>query len=449
MGTPAFDVLTSAVLILGLGTLGAAVGIFLVMEFHFHRQVAREARRLVLASRLSPMPEEQGPEVFWSGSSREDREIILDILVEQCASSDAKWRLGVKQMLGGLGVFDRWLRELQGGPVARRVQAAIRLGSIHDSRGVQALVAAAADDSWQVRLAVTMALGRLKDPEGVSGLVRVAQNPARSVPDLTLAAALAACAEGNPSLLAPMLLSPGPRQRIVASWALSEVGDLSVVDQLLVVTRDPDPEVRAKSARALARIHAPASIEALCRLAKDKVWFVRVRALDALGELREPAGENVALGALEDSAREVRYQAAATLRRICGMNSETAATVLKTCSRRGFNSLISEWDRAGFVGTMVSRLSPRDWPQFLDTLRSIRILISAGVTHALGNFILVFPDIKVRLRMVRLFLESGSSDVHAQLLALAKEPSCDPRVACKIATAFPHPNGIQRRKRQR
>lgn len=437
MGSPSFELLKSAVLILGLSTLGTAVAIFLIMELHFRRQLARQARRLILASRLSPVPEERQPEVFWSQSSRRDREIILDILVDQSASLDAKWRGAIKEVFVRLRIYDRWLEELHKGSVAERVRATARLGAIDDPRGVRALVAAAEDRSWQVRLAVTVALGRLRDAEGISGLIRVANNPTRWVPDLTLAAALAACAEGKPALVTELLQSPHPRLRIMACWALSEVADRTVLAPLLEVAREADPEVRAKAARALGRIHEPESVEALRRLAEDKVWFVRVRALDALGELGEPAGEDVALRALEDPVREVRYLGAATLRRIRGMRGAVAAKVLATCSRRGFNSLISEWDRAGFLGELAQGLSTRDWPRYLESRDTVRVLIGAGVTRALANFILVFPDIKIRLRLVRLFLEATSSKVHAELCTIRKYPGCDPRIARKIAEAFP------------
>jgi HEAT repeats len=434
---PPLEILKSAVIILGLSTLGSAVAIYLLMEIHYRRQLARQARRIILGSRLSPAPAEQEPEIFWSKSSRRDREIILDILVDQSTLSEAKWQNAIKQMLIGLGVFDRWQREVLHGSVAERVRAATRLGSIRDPRGIAALVSAAGDASWQVRLAAALALGRLKDPEGVPGLIRVAQNPVRAVPDLTLAAALAACAEGKPSLLADLIASPEPRLRIMASWALSEIADRSVLDQLLDVAGDPDPEVRAKSARALARVHDHGAVAALMRLARDPVWFVRVRAMDALGELRDVAGEEAAFQGLEDPVREVRSRAAFALRQMRGMKGEVAAKVLATSSRRGFNSLISEWDRAGFLWEVVKGLSTRHWGRYQESLRTVRILIDAGVTRTLANFILVSPDLKVRLRLARLFLESSSVRVKAEIRAVAKHPGCHRLVAQKIDQTFP------------
>jgi HEAT repeat protein len=434
MGTDAAEILKSAVTILGLSMLGAAATIYLLMEIHFHRQLARQARRVILENRLSPAPAEDQPEVFWSKSSRRDQEIILDILVDQADEGGSQGQNAIRQTLIGLGVMDDWLHDLRHGSVAGRVRAAMRLASVRDPSGVEALVRAAEDSSWQVRLAVTLALGRLKDPAGVQGLIRVAQNLSRTVPDLTLAAALAACAEKDPALLAELVRSPQARLRILASWALSEVADRSVLDALLEITSDPDPEVRAKSARALARVRERESVAALTRLAKDPVWFVRVRALDALGELGE--GEEAAFAALEDPVREVRARAAFALRQIDGMKGEVAAKVLAVASRRGFNSLISEWDRAGFLWEVVKGLSTRDWGRYRESVRTVRILIDAGVTHSLAHFVLVFPDLKVRLRLVRLFRESQSPDLRAEILALAGQPGCHALVKREIMELF-------------
>jgi HEAT repeat protein len=189
-------------------------------------------------------------------------------------------------MVMGLGVYDQWIRALSDGTVAAKVRTSKRLGAIQPAshEAIQALSAAAQDPSRRVRLAAVLALGRLKDPDGVPGLIRAAKHPVRSVPDLTLAAALAACAEDRPALLNDLLHSPESRLRIMATWALSEIADQTVLEPLLDVASDSDPEVRGKSARALARIHGRESVAALMRLARDPVWFVRVRALDALGD---------------------------------------------------------------------------------------------------------------------------------------------------------------------
>ena len=329
-----------------------------------------------------------------------------------------------RQLAGRVGLNTAWL-------------AAARLGSQLASALMAILVARQLGQAGLGAYAFFSAViltGNVLTTYGTDTLLIRELAGSRDPRSALLAAALAACAEKDPALLAELVRSPQARLRILASWALSEVADRSVLDALLEITSDPDPEVRAKSARALARVRERESVAALTRLAKDPVWFVRVRALDALGELGE--GEEAAFAALEDPVREVRARAAFALRQIDGMKGEVAAKVLAVASRRGFNSLISEWDRAGFLWEVVKGLSTRDWGRYRESVRTVRILIDAGVTRSLAHFVLVFPDLKVRLRLVRLFRESPSPHLRAEILAVAGQPGCHALVKREIMEIF-------------
>ncbi len=437
MSPPSLDFLQTAVVLLGILALGTSAGVYLFMEIHFRRQLYRQARKVILASALPPALDAEFVSALWSASGPRDREILEEILVDLCRSPDALSARQASATLSALGIHSRWIEELRAGNLSRRVLAATKLGYVHDLRGVNALVAAAADPSPQVELAVTLSLGRLKDTRGLEALFRVAQNSARTVPDLTLAAALAACAEGQPALLVPLLKAPQANARIVAAWALSEVADLLVLRDVLRAAGDAEPEVRAKAARALGRIPTKESLEALELLTRDRVWFVRVRALDALGKLGDAAGVAAALYALGDNVREVRYRAASALRQMRVTKGEVVAPVLANGPRRSLNSLISEWDRAGFLWDIAAGLSTRNWERFGESRQLVKALVAAGITRALVSFVLVFPDIKVRLRLLRLLLESPHRTVRDQVAAVARLPECDARVAARIRKAFP------------
>lgn len=437
MFQPTISHLEDAVLTLALLALCMALLVYLMMETYHRRQIARSARRLILSSKLFPPLGGKELRAFWSRSGRVDRELIEDLLVDMCRSPDAQVRAQVQRSVIESRIIDRWLKEIAHLRVSHRVRAAARLGFVRDSRGVQALVRAAEDSSAEVRLAVTMSLGRLRDPMGLPGLLKLAARPAKEIPDLTLAAALAACAKDCPARVLSLLKAPQTRQRIVGAWALSEVADATVLDALLATARDPEPEVRAKVARALARLKSPKSSEALRRLARDPHWFVRVRALDALGKLQAPAEEGAMLAGLKDNVREVRYRAAFALRNTLGMRGDLVAKVFATQPRSSFDSLISEWDHAGFIWEAVAGLSTRDYARFLESQEILRTLIAAGVVRGLEHMILVFPDVKVRLRLLRLFLEVPLQAYQAELLALAGQPQCDHRVTAAIRKALP------------
>lgn len=424
--------LRSAVYVLSLSSLAMAFLVYLLMEIQHRRHLTREVRRIMLANKLGLTLDEDALRALWTASGRADREIIEDILVAQRRLPDPGRSGAAENAALGAGIHGAWIKQLREGRVSRRVRAAAMLGHFRDQRGVEALGAAAEDPSPQVALAVAISLGRLGDPRGMPGLMRLTKQPRRVIPDLTLAAALAACARGQPTLLAELLKAPEVRLRSIAAWALSEVADPTVLPELLLAARDAEPEVRAKVARALSHISAPEAVDALSSMARDPVWFVRVRALDALGRLRDLRGEPAALAGLADPVREVRNRAASALRQIGGMKSAVMAKVLATGSRRSFECLLSEWERGGFLERVVAQLAGRDWAKFAESQEFVKTLIAAGVTRALVNFVLVFPDIKVRLRLLRLLAQAPRPVVREALLAVAARPQCDRRVAAAI-----------------
>jgi hypothetical protein len=112
-------------------------------------------------------------------------------------------------------------------------------------------------------------------------------------------------------------------------------------------------------------------------------------------------------------------------------------TVLTTLPRSSFDSLISEWDQAGVIWELASGLSTGDFPRFVQSRTTLKTLIASGVVRGPAHLVLVFPDVKVRLRLLRLFLETPSPEVRAELLAFAGQPQCDRRVAAAIRKGFP------------
>jgi len=436
---PTLQQIALAVGVLGVLALSLALTVYLLMEIYHRRQIARNARRLILSSKLYPPLSGKALQELWSHSGRGDRELIEDILVDMCRTPDQRLRTVVERSIMEAGIVERWLQALQSSWAAVRVRAVVRLGFVHDARGVVELARIAADRSGEVQLAVILSLGRLRDPRGVPGLLRIVAQGAKGIPDLTLAAALAACVGKSPGRLAALLKAPDARQRVIGAWALSEVADDTVLQPLLAAAKDPEPEVRAKVARALARLPNPKSLQALHRLASDAIWFVRVRALDALGQLSAISEETIVLAGLQDKVREVRYRAAFALRRLGGMRGELVEKVLASLPRSSFETLMSEWDQAGFLWDVVSGLSTHDFEGFVESQNTLRMLIAAGVLRGLTHLILVFPDLKVRLRLLRLFLENPTPGARGELLGLSRQPKCDRRVAAAIGRAFPSP----------
>lgn len=421
--------LVNVLALMGLCTLGFAVGVFFLMQIRYSRNFAREARRLSFANLALPPWDARNLEDLWTSCNRGDREIVEEVLAAQRQPLEGQAAATFERIVTGSAIYASLIQRLRSGKTCQRAHAARVLGYFRDPRGVQALAESIQDRSPEVALACVLSLGRLRSPFAVPALIDFLQVRRSSVPDITLVAALAACASGRPESLVPLLGSVETRSRIVGAWALSEVAGETVLPDLMKASHDPDPEVRAKVARGLARISDPASVEALIFLARDASWFVRVRALDALGQLRAPAGESIAFAALGDRVREVRYRAASALRRIKGMQSEVVVKTLSEVSRRGVHNLISEWERAGFLDAVVEDLSGQDATRRQDGERSLKALIAAGFTSAVENLVIVHPSIEVRLSLSRLLLERFDKSGRDRLLALAKDSRCDQRVA--------------------
>ena len=436
MVAPSLEVLRNAVVVLGLVALGTGITVYLLMQVRYDRQLTLEARRLMLTDLLSPSWDDEVLREMWRSSRKHDREILADLVVIHRQALEDQDAGAFERAVMSTGIYDYWVQRLSRGAVRERLKAAVSLGHFHDERGVQALIAAARDPSPEVARAVALSLGRLGAPTCLPGVLALLARAPNPIPDLTLAASLAACARGCPSRLIPVLTAHEERLRILGARALSVISDATVLPQLCTAAQDPSVEVRSTVARALARVSHPDAIEALLFLTRDPVWFVRLRALDSLGKLQAPAGKGAALAGLSDASQEVRYRAAFALRQIAGMKAGIIVEARAAGARRGLISLISEWERGGFLWRTVSGLKTRDWVRFKDCKELLEVLISAGFTRALIGFVQVFPDLKVRLRLLRLLAAWPRADVRAALLAIASQPGCDPRVGAAIRREF-------------
>jgi HEAT repeat protein len=436
MASASFVAVRVAVEILCVIALGMGLATYLSMELRHRLLIARQARRLILASRIPASPNFEKLREVWQRSGRRDRKLLADLLLDLVRLPGGVWEGQALRAISELGIRDGWLRDLKSRRQSVRVQAAIQLSFCRDDESVQALNGAAEDPSRDVALAVVLGLGRLRSAKAVGALIRIASRRDCAVPDLTLAAALAAAAESEPGRLSEMLHARDARLRILGSRALSEVANASVLPDLLESLGDSEPEVRASLCRALAKAGSPQSLEALRKLAEDPVWFVRVRAMDALGRLKDPGAVRTVVTALDDSNPAVRTRAAWALRQIHGMDREWGARIIKEGSRRRAFSLVSEWDRAGWLWEVVAGLLPHDPERAAASREAIARLIEAGLFRALASFLRVYPDREVRLRLLDALLASRRPGLRRELAAIAAEARSPEPIADKINEAL-------------
>jgi HEAT repeat protein len=436
MANASFYAVRVAVEILCVISLGMGLATYLSMELRHRILIARQARRVILTSRIPSSPNFEKLRDVWQRSGRGDRELLADILLDLVRQPGGAWEREALRAIREFGIWDRWLRDLNSRRRSVRVQAAIQLGFCRDDESVQALNGAAEDPSRDMALAVVLGLGRLRSAKAVGALIRIASRASSSVPDLTLAAALAAAGESEPGRLSEMLHARDARLRILGSRALSEVANETIVPDLLKTASDSEPEVRASLCRALAKAPAPRSLETLGKLAEDPVWFVRVRAVDALGRLEDSGAVPTVVAALDDRNPAVRTRAAWALRQIRGMDAEWGARTINQGSRRRAYSLISEWDRAGWLWEVVAGLTPRDPARAAASRQAIALLIEAGFIRVLVSFVGVYPDGEVRLRLLDGLLASRRPELRRELAAIAAQAPAPGPIAEKINQAL-------------
>jgi len=433
--TPSVKYLETALWVMALCNIVLGAGMFFLMQARYSRNLARGTRRLGFAHLIVSPWDGKALENLWAASARDDRDAIEEVLARESHYVREAEAATFQKFVTGSSIYSQWIQRLRRGRVLERVQAARMLGYFPDERGVGALAEGLRDPSSKVALSCVLSLGRLKAPAAVPPLVRSLMSLPRSIPDITLTAVLAGCARDEPKLLTGLLKMPEDRLRILGAWAISEVADAGVLPDLVIAVQDPNPEVRAKVARGLARIPGSVTVGALKTLAADPIWFVRLRALHSFGELHAPEGGEIALAALVDEVREVRYRAAYALRRTQGMKSEIVMNVLRTGTRLSFDSLISEWDRAGFLDLVARDISESEGARARAGREFVRVLMGAGVTSTLEAFVLVYPNAEVRWVLANLLLESPQPELRERLLALSKDPRCDPRIAVALTSA--------------
>lgn len=91
-------------------------------------------------------------------------------------------------------------------------------------------------------------------------------------------------------------------QRIKAAVALGQIGDSSVVPDLVAALTDREDELRRLAALALGRIGDPTAVPSLIATLEDRNMFVRINVVIALGEIGHPDAIPGLAGRLNDGA---------------------------------------------------------------------------------------------------------------------------------------------------
>lgn len=163
------------------------------------------------------------------------------------------------------------------------VEAAKALGSIGDSRGLDALADMVRHPSrWAALLLAEVA--QKIGPEGLR-MVRllVTDDPRPAVRATALDAVRIARDTGAVPRIQPLLASPEKELRIRTVKALSEMGAVEAVPDILKLLGDDAWEVRAQAVKAVGRLGGDEQVFRALRWAlSDPSWWVRLNSAQAL-----------------------------------------------------------------------------------------------------------------------------------------------------------------------
>jgi len=191
-----------------------------------------------------------------------------------------------------------------------RANAARYLGLARAELATGALVSALADPEPMVSLAAGDALGRIGDPDTVSGLLVALEHPEENV-RLGAARALGLMrVEAAVEPLRTMLIKGEGATVSIAAEALGRIGSPAAMGALLAALDSPAGTSRWHAALSALEAMGEPAVGPLAEMLRDGEPFARRNAAEALGWVGSPASTPTLLSALKDESSVVREQAA-------------------------------------------------------------------------------------------------------------------------------------------
>ncbi len=259
----------------------------------------------------------------------------------------------------------------QHGFYREREMAALLLGQIGDSSGVDPLIGALRDENRFVRSFAARALGKIGDRRAVRPLLQSLTDQEPGVHEAVSEALGMFRADAVDPLL-DALESRDAMIRKGAAEALKQIGDPRALTPLLALLRDEDARVREAAIGAIGQIADERAIAPLSAALSDESPFVRLHAVQALARLEDPRVIPGLLQALGDPSEATSHRAASALQPY--RNPELAMQLLERAME---DSAIAE--------AAMAMLSAVLEPQLADFSRSaLELLAQASNLNALS-----------------------------------------------------------------
>jgi HEAT repeat protein len=204
-----------------------------------------------------------------------------------------------------------WLESLEDVDDATREEAAKALAELGDPTTLEPLLDAIEDDYWSVRAQVGWALAKIGGDKAIEGLIRLFNDTMMEVQSETVNAVTSMGTWVVPSFI-PCLKDDRWRVREQAAKALGNLKDPQAVQGLIIACRDRDGAVKSAAAEALGKIGDAKAVPTLIKLFKDTSKIVRETAGTALVHIGESSVDAL-LQSLKDPHFVVRCHAVRAL----------------------------------------------------------------------------------------------------------------------------------------
>lgn len=240
------------------------------------------------------------------------RSVVLEFL-RMLRGEDRTKLLGAAR---GMGMVDRFVKELRHRDKEVRVSAAQALSEIADPNTLEALVFALSDPIAEVRSQAAAALSSIRDPRAVRSLL-AAMDHQEQWNAQRLADSLFAFGKDAVPEMTRYLQGSGEYRPLIAR-TLGLIGDLRAEPALIQATSSLSIELRLRAIAALGSAGTAEAVPYLIAALDDDQWEVRAQAATALGRRRDREGLPALRRSLADPSWWVRHNSAAAMAELPG-----------------------------------------------------------------------------------------------------------------------------------
>lgn len=252
---------------------------------------------------------EQAEKIKSRMTSASEKGFFRRLLVDQLQFVKGERHRLLLNLYSYLGYLNDDMKGLASKNWGKRLESIIRLEVIGDPDIEKALLPLIHDENYFVSLAAMRAISTLPKPEHIEEVLDALSRRAPARHDLFIEI-LTHIGERNVETIVRFLNEcHDPALAAIAVHVLGNLKAVSVVSDLIPLTRSADDSIVAETALALGKIGDSNAIPSLRVLIPHESPLVRSRALGALVALQDPSAKKYLQLLSEDTSMEVRRTA--------------------------------------------------------------------------------------------------------------------------------------------